>query len=234
MAQPMANSERQDIQFKLAPYHRGVSDTELLADVQRVAAELGKESITSREYCKFGRFGGKTIFVRLGSWNQVLPKAGLRPSLQTNISDKELFENLEQVWISLGRQPGRREIIRPRSLYSWRPYTRRFGTWRNALVAFVEFVNSSSDADMATNELGVAMPGKRTKRDPSLRLRFLVMRRDDFKCKHCGRSPSGVPGLVLHVDHIVPWTKGGETEEDNLQTLCVDCNQGKGNLLENT
>ena len=70
----------------------------------------------------------------------------------------------------------------------------------------------------------------RTKRDINLRMRFLVMKRDDFKCCLCGRSPATTPGLELQIDHIFPWSKGGETVIDNLQTLCSDCNLGKSNL----
>jgi 5-methylcytosine-specific restriction endonuclease McrA len=33
------------------------------------------------------------------------------------------------------------------------------------------------------------------------------------------------------VDHIVPWSKGGETILENLRTLCSKCNLGKGNVL---
>ena len=73
-------------------------------------------------------------------------------------------------------------------------------------------------------------PVHKTKRDINLRLRFLVMKRDDFKCCMCGRSPATTPGLELHIDHIVPWSKGGETVIGNLQTLCSDCNLGKSDL----
>ena len=69
---------------------------------------------------------------------------------------------------------------------------------------------------------------KRTKRDPSLGLRFLVLKGDNFCCVACGRSPATVDGLVLGIDHISPWAEGGETIEDNLQTLCFDSNRGKG------
>lgn len=56
------------------------------------------------------------------------------------------------------------------------------------------------------------------------------MRRDDFKCRICGRSPAVHPGTVLHVDHVHPWSKGGETVMANLQTLCDQCNIGKSDL----
>jgi len=56
------------------------------------------------------------------------------------------------------------------------------------------------------------------------------MKRDNFSCRLCGRSPALTPGIALHLDHVVPWEKGGETEAGNLQTLCEPCNIGKSNL----
>ncbi|MCL4507775.1 MAG: HNH endonuclease [Chloroflexi bacterium] len=36
--------------------------------------------------------------------------------------------------------------------------------------------------------------------------------------------------MELHVDHILAWSKGGETVLENLQTLCSVCNLGKSNV----
>jgi hypothetical protein len=58
----------------------------------------------------------------------------------------------------------------------------------------------------------------------SKKLRFEVFKRDSFKCVYCGRS---APDVVLHVDHIVPASKGGTNEITNLVTACADCNLGK-------
>jgi len=44
------------------------------------------------------------------------------------------------------------------------------------------------------------------------------------------RTQAKDPGVELHVDHIFPWSKGGETVFENLQTLCSKCNGGKSNL----
>ena len=70
-----------------------------------------------------------------------------------------------------------------------------------------------------------------TGRDPSLRLRWRVLQRDNFKCCSCGASPAITLGVELHVDHVHPWSEGGETVLENLQTLCSKCNLGKSNLL---
>ena len=56
--------------------------------------------------------------------------------------------------------------------------------------------------------------------------RYQVLERDGC-CLACGATPKG--GAKLHVDHIVPWSQGGRTELNNLQTLFARCNLGKGN-----
>ena len=72
---------------------------------------------------------------------------------------------------------------------------------------------------------------KSTSRTISDKLRYQVLKRDCFKCCACGASPAKEVGVELHVDHIIPWSKGGETTLDNLQTLCSHCNLGKGDNM---
>lgn len=57
-------------------------------------------------------------------------------------------------------------------------------------------------------------------------LRYDILKRDNYKCQICGRTQAD--GVKLHVDHIIPIAKGGKTIPENLQTLCQDCNLGKG------
>jgi hypothetical protein len=56
-------------------------------------------------------------------------------------------------------------------------------------------------------------------------MRYSVIKRDGSRCRCCGASVS--TGAILHVDHIIPVSKGGLTKLGNLQTLCAVCNQGK-------
>lgn len=74
-------------------------------------------------------------------------------------------------------------------------------------------------------------PTTQKSRDPSPRLRFNVLVRDKFTCRYCGASPNKDPSVTLHVDHIIPWSKGGQTSLDNLQVLCSTCNLGKSNII---
>jgi hypothetical protein len=59
----------------------------------------------------------------------------------------------------------------------------------------------------------------------SEKLRYVVLRRDNSRCRRCGRTVED--GAKLVVDHILPRTWGGETVLDNLWTLCDQCNRGK-------
>ena len=58
----------------------------------------------------------------------------------------------------------------------------------------------------------------------SKRLRFAIFNRDGFTCKYCGRQSDSV---TMHVDHILPVSKGGTNDMENLLTACSDCNLGK-------
>ena len=62
------------------------------------------------------------------------------------------------------------------------------------------------------------------------KLRYQVMRRDGFRCQLCGATQAD--GVKLHVDHIIPVSKGGTSDIGNLRTLCDRCNRGKGDQFE--
>ena len=58
-------------------------------------------------------------------------------------------------------------------------------------------------------------------------LRERIKKRDNYTCCICGNSIYNEPNLLLEIDHIIPISKGGKTEESNLQTLCWKCNRSK-------
>ena len=62
-------------------------------------------------------------------------------------------------------------------------------------------------------------------------LRKRIKERDNYTCRYCHNSISKEPNLLLEIDHIIPLSKGGKTEERNLQTLCWKCNRSKGNKI---
>lgn len=63
------------------------------------------------------------------------------------------------------------------------------------------------------------------------KLREHILKRDNYTCCNCGNSISKEPNLLLEIDHIIPVSKGGRTEEENLQTLCWRCNRSKSDKI---
>lgn len=229
--------------------HLGIDKNDLIADLKFVADKLCKKTFTTTEYSKYGKYSKDHYSKRFGSWNKALEIAGLEPfdhplggGTKNKVSQYACLEEIERLWIELGRQPTTTDIKMGRSRYSLHIFERRFGSWRKALEFFVKYMNgdvqtdnlvNSDDVKNEFNQIQIS-PNKnidhKTKRDINLKMRFLVMKRDNFKCCLCGRSPATTPGLELHMDHVKPWSKGGETTIDNLQTLCSDCNLGKSDL----
>ena len=178
--------------------------------------------------------------VRFGSVAKAVALAGFAHRNPTGRrTPEELHDNLLTVWRHCGRAPSMSEIGRPPSLIGAGPYLREHRTWKRALAAFVKRMHADPEGrrilDEATGAALVApwpgpraraKAGDRRKVDPGLR--FRVLQRDRFRCTACGASPAEDPACKLHVDHAVPFSRGGKTEFSNLRTLCARCNMGKG------
>jgi len=61
---------------------------------------------------------------------------------------------------------------------------------------------------------------------PSYRKAVLV--KFEHRCVHCGAD---LREVEVHIDHKVPFSKGGKTVIENLQPLCAPCNLSKGNRM---
>lgn len=218
------------MEFIYKEYHKTVSNQELLDDLKRVAQEQNLSSLSMKDYNLYGSFNDSTFIRRFGSWNNALSLAGI--SVRNRFfSEQELLDNLESVWIAKGKQPTRRDMDNKAiSSISSGAYVRKYGNWSNALLSFVEYINQEKDDSENMEITSINQRTHSVSRDINLRLRFKVMQRDNFRCRLCGASPANDSSVILHIDHIIPWSKGGETTIDNLQTLCSKCNWGKGNL----
>jgi hypothetical protein len=207
-----------------------------------------------------GKRARGTFCKYLGGWRQAVVSIGRkdgfsrkRPELRT-YSDEDYFAEIQRLWELSGRQPTAREM-RKCGHISPQSFQKRFGSWMKAVYAFCKDRNGPDsndviDADSKTERIEIdeptrqlesqvsisnlqekiQTPKRRTPRKPSVRLRFQVLQRDNFTCRSCGRSPATEIGVILHVDHIFAWSRGGETFLANLQTLCDRCNFGKSDI----
>lgn len=202
-----------------------ITDEDIINDLLHVKNDiLKKDTIIFREYKQYGKYGKKAIENHFGTWNNLLDKLQIpKTRICQHLTKEEIFLIIEKLWLKLERQPNLRdfEIM---TNHTKKIIISNFGKWSTCLKEFVKWENKNS------KNLNINSTIKhKTPREASKSLRFDVFKRDNFKCVICGKSPSTTPGLELHLDHIKPYSLGGETILDNLQTLCSDCNLGKTN-----
>lgn len=62
------------------------------------------------------------------------------------------------------------------------------------------------------------------------KMRFKVMRRDNFTCQYCGKNFID-DGIKINIDHIRPKKHDGKLSMNNLIVACEECNKGKRDIL---
>jgi hypothetical protein len=215
---------------------RRMSNEEIVREIQRVWTENGSPTLSVETFDKGSNVtSSSALRLRFGSWPAALKKAGIGICDHgKRYTDKECFENLVNVWTHFGRQPEYREMSLAPSLVGPKAYIVRWGTWHKALKAFVEWANADeltepeARRDLQAERLVRVEPVPEDRHEVPPRLRWKVIVRDRFRCVACGRSPATDLTVELHVDHISPHADGGKTVMENLQSLCRDCNLGKG------
>jgi len=60
-------------------------------------------------------------------------------------------------------------------------------------------------------------------------IRRMVINRDGYYCVYCDED---LTDSEIHLDHVIPESRGGTTTYDNLQVTCRKCNTSKGILTE--
>jgi len=233
--------DKAGISKTVAPRFRVLSRDSVLEALREFVLENPGKSVTEQMIAaRLGMHRG-SITRRFGKWEAILADVGLEPvPLGRRYTDEECFENILALWTHYGRQPFFGELKQPPSVVGSKAYILRWGGWRAALSAFVKHINESPELraqpaqpepptifkrDTSTNAEPVP-------RSISLALRYRILVRDKFRCVICGASPAKDGTVELHVDHIFPWSRGGQNTEENLRTLCFKCNLGKGDKVE--
>lgn len=62
----------------------------------------------------------------------------------------------------------------------------------------------------------------------NLKSEFSVFNRDNFSCIYCGKS-SIEDSVKLTLDHVIPLSKSGKSDINNIITACKRCNSSKQN-----
>ena len=145
-----------------------------------------------------------------------------------NTSDEELIEDVKRVADLLKKESLSCKDYSSHGRFSYNTLRNRFGSWKGSIIAFKEYVQNRQ----GNIKIAKASPvTHKTSRTASKKLRAQIFERDQSTCQNCGANEETKPGVKLVLDHIVPYSKGGETTYENLQVLCRRCNINKNNKI---
>ncbi len=228
----------------------------VITELEKVAKHFNYLDFTQDDFDKVADISYYKVYREFGSWEKALQF--LAEHLETKAinfqitnrrsqySIQEMFDEMEKIWVQLGHRPSRNEWTALKPKMSYDTVQRRFGGWAKACQQFIEYKSgggittegdtrldekdqiSSINTYEKINEHGTKKNIEKTRTIP-LNVRLKVLSRDNFRCAFCGKSPATDIGTKLHVDHIIPFSKGGTNSYENLQTLCEECNIGKSN-----
>lgn len=167
------------------------------------------------------------IYRVYGSWEKALNDAEIKNKKKDEYSIEELVVYVERVWRWAERKPTTGDFLDYNKKFGTNVnrniWTRKFKSYDNFIINFVKLKQN----EISFTEFLSLVKSKKNRRVISLKLRSVVLKRDNYTCQHCGISVK--QGAKLHVDHIKPLSKNGPNSLLNLQTLCADCNLGKSN-----
>jgi hypothetical protein len=216
----------------------------ILQELERIAKIYDYTEFRGSDFEKHATMSRYAVIRDFGSWKkgiqalrQKLKESGieLKDRRVKKYSEKELFDEMERIWTQLGHRPSKDDWQSSNPKISYDTYLRNFGGWRNACLRFIEFkmgkrILTDDEEVLPTKKTNSKSTTERKTRHIPARLRLKVLHRDNYRCVKCGKSPATNIGVQLHIDHIVPFAKGGENTESNLRTLCATCNLGKGDI----
>ncbi|MFH0771679.1 MAG: HNH endonuclease [Candidatus Omnitrophota bacterium] len=216
--------EKDNFAFDLNAKRIRITDEEMLSSVKECANVVNFRYFPSTEYDKWKnkKAHSCTIIKRFGSWKKVMSLLGIEGGRERYTPEK-LIENLEKIWRQLGYPHGKRQIKKYGLKISESPYKYIWGSVRSAC----EYLSDFHNGKITEEELLKGNTSKTTRRTIPLKVRWEVLKRDNYKCVKCGRGPATHHNITLEVDHKRSVAKHGDNDIANLQTLCYDCNQGK-------
>ena len=112
----------------------------------------------------------------------------------------------------------------PLSLWCWQDAIKSVFLDRVSIVSNYERIVRSPSFQMNLPSVIALKNFVKLQRNPSF-TRFNVFLRDRFTCQYCADKKD------LTFDHLIPKSKGGETNWENVVTACSICNVKKGGRI---
>lgn len=139
------------------------------------------------------------VYRPVHEWQQLAQAGSLRP-------DDQLYDPVRGVWRRAHDYPQLRPYF-PVQPVNW---------WAAPGLGALAFLAVAASQALANDQLR-GLRWEELKRG--------IFRQDNYTCQYCGHRGNV---LTLHVDHVLPTSRGGTDDPSNLVTACWSCNLKKG------
>lgn len=116
----------------------------ILQEIKRVAQLTAPMALSKRSFLSQSSLKESYIRYHFGTWNDALEAAGFQPNAagirisgNASIPDDELLAEIGEVWKKCGRRPTI-DLMNSQGKFSKKPYVKRWGTFSQAIEAFVQ------------------------------------------------------------------------------------------------
>lgn len=135
------------MKFELKSLPRNCSNEEIIAEIQRVDALVGKEILTTSDFRKHAKISPDTVRNRFGGWEKALIAAGLGHKYAGNVisekvrrqgskslSDEQILQELRAIAKKLDKDSlTQKDVDNNSHIISATTVVGRFGSWPNGL-----------------------------------------------------------------------------------------------------
>lgn len=120
------------------------SDKNIITELRKTAQELNKKYLTRKDIDQYSRINSSTLNRHFGNFEKALELAGLNSSRHFKYTEEDLLNEIDKIWLKLGRQPTCKEIRNIGGKFSSNTYLRHFGSWIKAIEAYINWKNKSN------------------------------------------------------------------------------------------
>lgn len=132
------------------------SQPALIEELKRIQKIVGERSITRVDIDKYGKANWSTYFRKFGSFSKALLAAGLEPTRRMNTTDNDLINSVVELWTQTLEKEGRRplalDLKKYKIPYCKDTYTRRFGSWKKALILAYNSIDKKESEQVVEKE----------------------------------------------------------------------------------
>jgi len=207
--------------------------SEQVSEKSKVALKLKNYQIWARKY---GRTSADTLVRCFGSWDNACTQVGKKSARGAKWTESELLELFMAIWA--WNSDGTYDVKLQPTSGVMAPYAEHHGLRRVRQETFTRkgwkwstlknLMYKYSQGLVTIDEVMTSKELRPLRKAISPRIRAIILHRDKRTCQMCGSASPSVP---LEIDHVIPVALGGSNHQENLRTLCINCNCGKSSQL---